>query len=62
MTLPLVRYYKNGWHVAYLDRQEPASRKAPARVVLIPVIPGKKRITVPAIDVQPLNEPDRRTR
>ena len=45
-----VRYYKNGWRMAYFERPEPAKR--PKQAVLIPPIAGKKRIRVPIRDVE----------
>jgi hypothetical protein len=41
----LVRYYLNGWRVAYFEKQEPAVRARYA--ILIPPTLGKRRIKVP---------------
>jgi len=45
-----VRYWKNGWRMAYFERPEPAKR--PRVAVLLPPIMGKKRIRIPIQDVE----------
>jgi hypothetical protein len=46
----LVRYYLNGWRIAYFERPEPAKR--PKVAVLIPPMLGKRRLRVPIKDVE----------
>lgn len=53
----LVRYFRNGWRVAYFERQEPAVRAKWA--ILIPPILGKRRIKVPIGDVEAVERGDR---
>jgi hypothetical protein len=45
-----VRYWRNGWRMAYFERPEPPKR--PRKAVLIPPMLGKKRIRVPIRDVE----------
>jgi hypothetical protein len=46
----LVRFYRNGWRVAYFERPEPPKR--PKVAVLIPPMLGKRRIKVPVANVE----------
>lgn len=46
----LVRYYQNGWRIAYFERPEPPKR--PKVAVLIPTMLGKKRLKVSIRDVE----------
>jgi hypothetical protein len=49
----LVRYYKNGWRVAYFEKYQPPVRARYA--ILIPTMMGKRRIKVPVASVEPLS-------
>jgi hypothetical protein len=55
--MELVRYYRNGWHVAYLHSRIEGKTADKDKALLVPVIPGKKRIRVPLADVKKLEEP-----
>jgi hypothetical protein len=46
----LVRYYQNGWRIAYFERPEPPKR--PKVAVLIPTMLGKRRIRVKLANVE----------
>jgi hypothetical protein len=46
----LVRYYCNGWRVAYFEKQQPPKRAKFA--ILIPLKLGKRRLKVPIADVE----------